>query len=183
MPLPTKRLLFAILLASCTPSHFEPGGRADPGVGYRVDDLTGWSGDGAQRVTANLHGVAVAVEVQGRDARLVVTAENPTRTPRTLRIGPQVEANRGDALGELRRQNLDGRPIEGGSAYLPFLPMQDLEITPGTRLVLYINTPAGHEPEVGEYLVLLLEVEAAGLRRERRLLPLVASRPAVRRRR
>lgn len=180
---PWRVLLSAsLLLAACAPPQFASG-PADPSVGYRFDDRSGWTAAAPNALAVELHGARVQAEVQGRDARLVVTIDNPTKAVRTLRLGPQTDVARDQALGELRRQHLDGRPLEGGSAYVPFLPMQDVEVRPGTRVVLYVDTPSGQEPEVGEYLVLVLEVEAAGKRAERRLLPLVAAYTPPRRRR
>lgn len=175
-------LLALSLLAGCAPPQFASG-PADPSVGYRFDDRSGFTEVAPNVLAAELHGTTVKAEVQGREARLVVTIDNPTKAIRTLRLGPQNDATNDQALGELRRQHLDGRPLEGGSAYVPFLPMQDIEVRPGTRVVLYVNTPSGKEPEVGEYLVLLLEVGAAGKRAERRLIPLVAAYTPPRRRR
>lgn len=179
VPLASKLLLCAVL-ASCSFGPSRPAER-DPRISFRFDDTAAWRVDGPDVAAIDLLGVQIVVDLARRDARLVVTAENPTGSPITLRFGPHVEVARELSLGELRRHRLDGTPIEGGSAYQPFLPMQDLAIAPATRLLAFVDSPSGREPRAGDYLVLAFEVERAGRRPERRLLPIVATASRSRR--
>jgi hypothetical protein len=74
-------------------------------------------------------------------------------------------------------QRRGGGRLEGSSGYAPFLPRSLVTVEPECQAVFYIDAPLGHEPRVGEFAVILVEVGPRDAKPERRLLPIVVGSP------
>ncbi|MGE3174724.1 MAG: hypothetical protein AB7O97_18980 [Planctomycetota bacterium] len=140
-----------------------------------TEDFTDLAGG---RLQARVGGLDVRVVLAPTAPHIELTVANPDRRTVRVRLGPQAVRDRTAAIGEVQHRPLGrppGSPLgEGRSDFLPFLSMQDMAVEPQTEAVFYVDHPLGTEPAVGQYLVLVLEVDgAAG--RDRRLLPLVVT--------
>lgn len=167
-------LAFTLTACGPLPRNSE---RAPIGLRYRVEDPTGWSGDRTAWLQTTMGQAPVSVDLQSPESRLVLTVENPTPSPLHVRVGPQSGAAKDVAIGEVRLQTRDGRRIEGETGYAPFVPRSLVTVEPQCRAVFYVDAPLGHEPRVGEFAVLLVEVGEPDAKPERRLLPLVTAPP------
>ncbi len=170
--------MLALALAACGPLP-RNSERAAVGLRYRVEDPSGWNGDGAAYLQTTMGAAPVTVELLRPESRLVITVENPTPSPLHVRVGPQSGAAKDVAIGEVRLQTRDGRRIEGESAYAPFVPRSLVTVEPQCRAVFYVDAPLGREPTVGEFAVLLVEVGEPDVKPERRLLPLITAPPPL----
>jgi hypothetical protein len=119
-------------------------------------------------------GTTVVVETHAHDLRLEVAVENPTTRAVEVRLGPEATRKPDAAIGEYQPRRLDHSRVEGAGDFAPYLSMQPVQVEPGFRTLFALDSPLGREPSIGHYLVLVVEVRAAG-RSERRLLPLQAT--------
>ena len=175
--MPLRTMLFlgsvvALALAACMPPQVGSI-RASSGLRNRLEDADGWTASGATAV-ASFAGAVATVDLRGRDARVLLIVENPGRSVLRVKLSPQSGGDRTAALGEVRHQRIDGSALEGRSSYEPFLPAQSIELEAQQRAVFYVDCPLGREPVLGEYAVLVIEIEPRGGPMERRLLPLAA---------
>jgi hypothetical protein len=169
-------LSVVLALASCgaLPKTTE---RPSLGLRYRAVDPVDWTGDRTQWLQTTMAKAPVMVDFLSPQSRLVLTVENPTKEPLQVRVGPQSGAAKGAAIGEVRMQRRGGGRLEGSSGYAPFLPRSLVTVEPECQAVFYIDAPLGHEPRVGEFAVILVEVGPRDAKPERRLLPIVVGSP------
>ena len=68
-----------------------------PGMAFRLaGEVESWSRDAATgRLESTICGVPLTVDLRGRDSRIVVTLDNATEAPLSLRMGPHATATPG----------------------------------------------------------------------------------------
>src|SRR5262245_39631535 len=145
------------------------------GLHYEVREASGWTRAAAGRWTAPAAGAALCVDLHPTELRLEVRLENPTPGRLTVRLGPQTTRDPDAAIGELQHQRLDPVRREGTTAFLPYLSMQAIEVEPGTVVTFFLDSPLGREPSIGQYFVLVVDVQGEGRGHARLLLPLQAT--------
>ena len=137
-------------------------------------EVESWSRDAATgRLESTICGVPLTVDLRGRDSRIVVTLDNATEAPLSLRMGAQATARRG-AIGEWLQRPLRPDGAAAGEDYLPCRAMEWVEVGPGRRAVFYVDEPVERAPSYGQYFVFDVEVRSRGGQIERRSLPLIA---------
>jgi hypothetical protein len=157
------------LLASCrTPPQRSA-------LHYEARDATGWTRAGTGRWTAPAAGGALSVDLHPTELRLELRLENPTPGRLTVRLGPQTTRDPDAAIGELQHRRLDPARREGTTAFLPYLSMQAIDVEPGTAVTFWLDSPLGREPSIGQYFVLVVDVQGEGHAHARLMLPLQAT--------
>ena len=147
------------------------------GLRYSARPGAGWTETGPGRLSTEMLGATVFVDLHARDARLEVAFENPTDRAVEVRLGPEATRKPDAAIGEFQPRRLDRSHVEGATDFLPYLTMQPVQVEPGFRTLFALDSPLGRDPSIGQFLVLVIEVRAGG-RFERRLLPLQATNAA-----
>jgi hypothetical protein len=142
---------------------------------YEARATADFTDQGGGHLVARVGDADVEIALDPHAPHIEVGVGNPTARAVTVRLGPQATHRPEQSIGELQHQPLDAARAEGRSEFLPFLSMQSIEVVAGTRTVFHLDDPLGREPVVGHYMVLVLEVDGADGRRDRRLLPLVAT--------
>jgi len=145
------------------------------GLHYEVREATAWTHAGAGRWTAAAAGGALSVDLHPSELRLEVRLENPSAGRLTVRLGPQTTRDPSAAIGELQHQRLDPARREGTTAFLPYLSMQAIEVEPGTAVTFWLDSPLGREPSIGQYFVLVVDVQGESRGHARLSLPLQAT--------
>lgn len=152
------------------------------GLRYEARPVTGWTAAGDGRWTTTAFGAAIAVELPPREPRVELSIDNPTAQRLTVRLGPEVTRTPSAAIGEVQFRLRDRARAEGATDYLPYVSMQPVALDAGHRAAFYLDSPIGRDPAIGQYFVLVVELQTPAGERQRHLLPLCATNvPAGRR--
>ena len=138
------------------------------GLRYRAEGSGDWTAAGGDQFAVTALGARCRIDLGRRDTLIHLVVENPTES--VLRVATGTESARAllDAIGDCRLRSLDGQrePVHD---YQPYRSLEALEIEPGWRLDFFLERPLGRAPTLGQYLVLLVDVQRG---EERRLLQL-----------
>ena len=118
-------------------------------------------------------GASVLIDLQPEQSCIVVTVLNSTEAPLEFRVGPDGQSPQ-PVIGEYLQRQVTP-PSVTGPDYVPYLCLAPVQILPGWRSVFYLDAPLGREPDLGQYLSFVIEAKDAAGKRERRMLPLVAT--------
>lgn len=138
---------------------------------YEARPTEGWREVAPDRFVATALGAEVTVALTPGEASIEVVVANPTERALELRVGPEATRSKTEPIGEIQHRRLDGSRGEGHGDYDPYLSQQPVQVQPGTRTVVWLDRALGRAPEVGQYMVLLVELQAPTGPRQRRLLP------------
>ncbi|MBK8099728.1 MAG: hypothetical protein IPK26_21690 [Planctomycetes bacterium] len=164
--------LFALLLltaSSC--QHVGP----KAWLRYEPTGAHDWEATGEGRLAATLHGCRVEIDLHQTQTRVELIAANDTGKDLEFRVGPDATRDPHTAIGEVQRRPLDNKPGEEVLDYVPYVPMQRLEVRHGWRAIFALDSPLGRDPVLGQYFVLVVEVRDPTGAMVRKLLPLTAT--------
>ena len=167
--------LVLALLAACNSPL--PDGR----LRFWPEDPRDWSETGAGQLVTTALGARCSIDLNRRDTRIWLVVDNEAGPTLSVAVGAESARDSTPAVGERRLRPVDSDQLESVRDFVPYRSLQAIEIEAGWRAEFFLDNPLGREPTTGTYLVLVLEVRA-GENLQRRLLPLVASRPASPRR-
>lgn len=176
-PLPMLRasIPFLLLLAvACNTPPPRPWLRFEPS-GSHVFRQTG-----PGQLEAEALGARLAVDLHRKDTQIRLELVNGTAQDLEVRVGPEARENPTAAIGELQRRRLDGSRGEEVPDFVPYVALQPMPVLAGYRATFHLDNPLGREVVIGQYFVLVVEIRDAQGRRERRLLPLVATNAGTR---
>ena len=139
---------------------------------YRAERSGDWQQAGVDQYAAVALGARCRVDLARADTRIHVVVENPTDSVLRVALGTESARSHPDAIGDCRLRPLDGQrePVHD---YQPYRSLEGLEVESGWRLEFFLERPLGRAPTIGQYLVLLVELER-GDERQFLQLPLMA---------
>lgn len=143
-----------------------------PWLRYELAGPTEFTPRGEGVYGGSAFGADIAVDLSQPGTRIQVVVENPGTETVTLRIGPNASAPRA-AIGELLLRPLSGA-AGGGPDTRAYAALQPIAVEGGWRATFYLDSPLGREPQLGQYLVLVVEAANEKGEQVRRQLPVVA---------
>lgn len=165
------RLLALALVATSACHHIGP----KPWLRYEPTGAHVWESTGDGRLATTMHGCRVEVDLHDTQTRVELIAPNSSGQDLEFRVGPDAAGDPQTAIGEVQRRPLDNKPGEEVLDYVPYVPMQRMEVRHGWRAIFALDSPLGREPAMGQYFVLVVECRDPKGALERRLLPLTAT--------
>lgn len=156
----------AALAAAC---HTPP---PRPWLRYELAGPTEFTPRGEGVYGGSAFGADIAIDLHRPGTGMHVVVENPGTETVTLRIGPNAGAPRA-AIGELLLRRLSGDGA-GGPDTRAYAALQPIALEGGWRATFFLDAPLGREPQLGQYLVLVVEAANDKGEEVRRMLPVIA---------